>query len=132
MKTILQVNAAIEGLVGFLLIFSPNLLLNHANPELQGIAIAKLYGMLAFCFGIISYLLSKEFVYTQSFKQVILVVISFHFVVGLYMYGLYHQAITPHPGASVLHIFLSLAFLFIYLKNIQKFDQYGQSTPSAS
>ena len=47
MKIILQVNAGVEILAGFILLFNPHLLLNHAEPNIQGIVISKMYGILA-------------------------------------------------------------------------------------
>ncbi|MBK8517513.1 MAG: hypothetical protein IPL55_14855 [Saprospiraceae bacterium] len=122
MKAILQINAVIEILAGFVLLFNPQLLLYNANPELQGIAVAKLYGICAFCFGLITHIVSKQFVYNLMFKRIILVVITFHFVVALYFFSLYNQSITPHPGAAILHASLAGIFILIYLKNMQKFS----------
>lgn len=120
MKKILQINGIVEGLAGFLLIFDPQLLLYHPQPELHGVVIAKLYGILALCFGIVSYLVSHIIIdHHPVFKKIILVIISFHLAVGLYMYGLYQQNITPHLGASGFHLILAIAFLGIYLKNIK-------------
>ena len=127
MKTILQAHAAIETLAGFLLLFNPHWLLANQDPHLQGIAIAKLYGILALSFGLISYILSNHFRYDLMYKQVNLIIISFHFAVGLYMYGLYSQNLTQHPGASILHLGLAIVFMIIYLKNMQKFPQKNES-----
>lgn len=122
MRNILLFHGLIESVAGFLLIFNPQWLLYHAQPELQGIVIAKLYGIMIFGFGLISYLLSKNFEYNLMYKQICLVVISLHLVIGLYMYGVYQQEVTPHPGASILHLALAIVFLVIYLQNIQKFN----------
>ena len=78
MKSILQINAIIELLAGFVLLFNPHLLLNHTNPNIQGIVIAKLYGILAFFFGLVCFILSKHFDYNQLYKQIILSIITFH------------------------------------------------------
>jgi len=121
MKIILQVNAGVEILAGFILLFNPHLLLNHAEPNIQGIVISKLYGILALCFGIITYILGKHFQYTILFKQVILTIIAFHFAVGLHMYGVFKQNITSNIGASALHFSLAIVFILIYLKHMQKF-----------
>jgi len=122
MKYILLVHTFIEIIGGFILIFDPQLLLAHPTPELQGVVIAKLYGIMIFGFGIVSYLLYKNFSYSQMFKQIILLIISLHFAIGLYMYGVYQQSLTPHPGATIIHLILALVFLWIYLKNNQNFD----------
>ena len=120
MKNILQINGLVEGISGFLLIFSPQWLLQNPEPEIHSLSVSKLYGMLALVFGIISYLLAGEYTDNQMFKRIILAVIGFHFAVAMYMYGLFEQQITPNPGAFVLLLILALSFLGIYLKNIQK------------
>lgn len=122
MKYILLVNALIEILGGFILIFNPQLLLSHANPELQGVVISKLYGIVIFGFGILTYILYKSFSYIKMYKQIILLIICIHFAIGLYMYGVYQQALTPHPGAAVTHIILAVAMMLVYLKNNHNFD----------
>ncbi len=127
MKIVFQINAVLETLAGFLIIFNPDWLLSNPSPEIQGIAVAKLYGILAFSFGLISYILSKNFSYDLMYKQVSLVIISFHLVVGLYMYGLYSQSLSPHPAASVLHLVLAVIFLSLYLQNMQKFVPKDES-----
>jgi hypothetical protein len=96
-------------------------LMNH-TPEIHSIAVSKLYGILAFCFGLISFVLSRYFEYSKMYKQIILIIIAFHFSVGMYMYNLFSQFITPNPGAFGLHIILSIAFLGIYLKSMTKFS----------
>ncbi|MFZ1526270.1 MAG: hypothetical protein WAT22_15725 [Saprospiraceae bacterium] len=122
MKNILFINGIIEGLAGFVLIFRPQMLLSNAQPEIQGVIVAKLYGVIALSFGIMSYLLSKIFHYhSDVFKKIVLIVIAFHFAVGMFMYGVYQQNITPHPGASVLHTVIAVVFLMIYLKNMHHF-----------
>jgi hypothetical protein len=122
MRNILLFHGLLESIAGFLLIFNPQWLLYHAQPELQGIVTAKLYGIMIFGFGLISYLLSKSFEYNQMYKQICLVVITLHLIIGLYMYGVYQQGVTPHPGAAILHLTLAIIFLVIYLRNIQKFN----------
>lgn len=122
MKIILQLNAGVEIIAGFILLFSPHLLLNHAEPNIQGIVVSKMYGILAFSFGIISFILNRHFEYSVLFKQIILTIIAFHFAVGLHMYGAYQQNVTPHIGAAALHISLAIIFILIYLKNMQKFN----------
>lgn len=121
MKYILLINGLVEVIGGFILIFNPQFLLSNASPELQGIVVAKLYGVMIFAFGMISFLLYKHFSYQELFKKIILIVISLHLVIGLYMYGVYQQGLTPHVGASATHLGLAIISMIIYLKNIQNF-----------
>ncbi|MBK9735158.1 MAG: hypothetical protein IPO92_09415 [Saprospiraceae bacterium] len=121
MKLILYIHSVLEVVAGFILLFNPELLLSNNDPNIQGLALAKLYGIAIFTFGIITYILSKHFVYSQMYKQIILCIIAFHFVVGLHMYGVYHQQVTPHIGASILHLSLAILFILMYLRNLKLF-----------
>lgn len=120
MKNILRINGLVEGLSGFILIFSPQWLLQNTESNIHVMSVSKLYGMLAMVFGIISYVLAADYSDSKMFKRIILTIISFHFAVALFMFGLFQQRLTPNPGAFVLHITLAIIFLGMYLKNIQK------------
>jgi hypothetical protein len=122
MRNILLGNAIVEIIGGFILIFNPQFLLSNPNPELQGIVIAKLYGIMIFAVGVISYILYKNFDYTLMYKHILLLLIGLHFVIGLYMYGVFQQSLTPHLGATITHVSLAIIFVLIYLKNNHKFE----------
>jgi hypothetical protein len=121
MKQIFQIHGLMYSIMGFLLIFNPQWLLYNPKPELQGIATAKLFGILAFSFGLLAFILSRSFTYTQAFKQIALVIIGYHFVVALFMYGLYSQNISFSLLPAVVHGAISIIFLIIYMNNMQKF-----------
>ena len=121
MKLVFYFHTVIEVIAGFILLFNPELLLNRNDPNIQSLALSKLYGIAIFAFGIITYILSKHFVYNQMYKQIILCIITFHFAVGLHMYGLYHQQVTPYIGATILHLGLAIIFMLIYLRNLKLF-----------
>lgn len=123
MRWILRIHGYIECLAGLILLLRPDLLLMASAPEIQGFAVARLYGILAFFFGIISLLLQSEFQYSLLYKRIILAVIAFHFCVGLYMHGLFTQFITPHAGAAALHLGLAIGFLLLFMKEKHLFDQ---------
>lgn len=122
MKIILQIQAAVEIIGGFVLLFNPELLLSNNSPNLQALVVAKLYGITAFFIGIISYLISKSFEYNQTYKKIILSVIGFHLCLAFYMYGVYQQNLTPHLGAFGTHLVLAVGSLILYLKDFQKFE----------
>ena len=122
MKIIIQIHAAVEILGGFVLLFNPELLLSNNSPNLQALVVAKLYGITAFFIGIISYLISKSFEYSQTYKKIILSVIGFHLCLAFYMYGVYQQNLTPHLGAFGTHLALAVGSLILYLKDFQKFE----------
>jgi zinc transporter ZupT len=122
MKIILQIHAAVEIIAGFVLLFNPELLLSSNSPNIQGLVVAKLYGIAAFFMGIISYLISKTFEYNQTYKKIVLSVIGFHLCIAFYMYGVYQQNLTPHLGAFGTHIAMAVGSLFLYLRDFQKFE----------
>jgi len=128
MKYILYINALVELLGGLILIMNPTLLLLNSDPEPQGIIVSKLYGILAFAFGLMSLILAKHFEFTKLFKQVILTVIGFHFAVGLFMYGVYSQGLTPSIVASVLHLSLAIGLGVMYARENQKFETENEPT----
>ena len=122
MKIILQIHAAVEIIAGFVLLFNPELLLSNNSPNIQGLAVAKLYGIAAFFIGIISYLISKSFEYNQTYKKIVLSIIGFHLCIAFYMYGVYQQNLTPHLGAFGTHIAMAVGSLLLYLRDFQKFE----------
>jgi len=113
----------VEILAGVVLSFRPELLLMNENPEMQGLVLAKIYGVLAFCFGLISHLLYKNYVPTKVFQHLALVITLFHFLISLQMYGAYNSDLTPHLGAFALHLLLALLFVFIYMRNLNSEDR---------
>lgn len=123
MKYILKINGIVELLAGLLIVFNPNWLLLQESIELSALSLAKLYGILAFFFGLISYLLSTEFVFNPLYKRIILAVITFHLLVSLYLYGLYGQGVLTHIGAAAFHLFLAVLFLVLYFKEMTLFDK---------
>ena len=122
MKIIFQIHAAVEIIAGFVLLFNPELLLSNNSPNIQGLAVAKLYGIAAFFIGIISYLISKSFEYNQTYKKIVLSIIGFHLCIAFYMYGVYQQNLTPHLGAFGTHIAMAVGSLLLYLRDFQKFE----------
>ncbi len=123
MKLILKINGIIELLAGLALIFNPNWLLMQKNIDIATVSLAKLYGILAFFFGLVSYLLSNEFAFTQLFKRIILAVITFHMLVSLYLYGLYTQGVLTFIGAAAFHLIIAVSFLMMYYKDMTLFDK---------
>ena len=122
MKQIFIINTVFLGLIGFILLFNPELLLNNSEKQIQGLINAKLYGISIFCMAIITSILVKEFAYTKVYKQLSLCIIAFHFATGLYFYSIFVQNATPHIWTSVLHLTISGIFLILYLRDINKFE----------
>jgi len=122
MKWILRLNGMLEALAGMVLLFKPDVLLMAEKPGADTLSLAKLYGILAFFFGIISLILAAGEEQTLVIRRIVLAIISFHLCVGLYMHGLYEQHITPHAGAAILHIAVAIAFLAMYMKEKNKLE----------
>ncbi len=122
MKWILRLNGILEALAGLVLLIKPEVLLMAEKSEAETLILAKLYGILAFFFGIISLVLATGVEYSLMMRRIVLAIIAFHFCVGLYMHGVFVQHITPHPGAAILHIGLAVVFLAMYMKEKSKFE----------
>lgn len=123
MRWFLRLHGMLESMAGLVLLFRPDVLLMAPTVEVQGLVLAKLYGILAFFFGICSLILQQAFAYNLLFKRLTLALITFHFCVGLYMHGLYTQHITPHAGAALLHLVIAVAGLLVFLRQSNQFDE---------
>lgn len=127
MKISLLIHAWVEMIAGFILLFNPSLLLLTTDQNLQTISVSKLYGIIAFSFGLAVYIITKGFVYNLIYKRLILLIICFHLLVSFHMYNLYAQKVVSIPGAFVLHIVMASLFLVLYFKNINQWKD-AQST----
>ncbi len=117
MKKIFLINALLEMAAGIVLSLRPDLLLQHAAPELQGVVIARLYAILAFSFGLTSYVLFRNYKPSQMFRYLALIIMVFHLVVSFHMYGAFVSGVTPSNGAFILHLSIALLSLFFYLND---------------
>ena len=72
MKKVLLIQAIIEMIAGVVLIFRPDLLLMSDGQVLETLIVAKLYGILALTFGVISLMISRVFEYNDTFKKIFL------------------------------------------------------------
>jgi len=122
MKKLFLLHAIIEMLAGVLLIFKPEWLLQIDGQSVQTLVVSKLYAVVAFTFGTLSYLLYTIFEFNQVFKKIILLVMFFHLMIAFQMYAAYTQGNTPNLGAFGLHISLALIFLVGYMSNPNAFE----------
>jgi len=117
MKKIFLINALIEMAGGIVLSLRPDLLLMHSVPDIQGLATARLYAILAFCFGLSSYVWFMNYRPSKIFRHLALIVMIFHLVVSFHMYGAYVSGITPSNVAFILHLCIAILCLFFYLND---------------
>ena len=120
MKKILLLQGIIEMIAGVLLIFKPDLLLMSEGQVMETLIVAKLYGILALTFGVISFLLCRVFEYNDTFKKIFLMIIFFHLMVAFQLYAAYNQGNTPNLGAFGLHMVLAFLLFGAYMKDIPK------------
>lgn len=117
MKKIFLINALLEMAGGIVLSLRPEWLLLHSEPEIQGVVIAKLYAILAFCFGLSSYVVYKNFRPSKMFRHLALIIMIFHLVVSFHMYGAYMSGVTPSNAAFILHLCIAILCLFFYMND---------------
>lgn len=115
LKKIFLAHAIIEGLAGVVLIFNPHLLLQVEGQTVSTLIVAKLYGILAFVFGLLSFLLYRHFELSEFYRKVTVLFIAFHFMISMQMYGAYAQGEVPNVGAFVVHIIIACIFFFAYM-----------------
>ncbi len=120
MKKILLLQGIIEMIAGVVLIFKPDLLLMSEGQVMETLIVAKLYGILALTFGVISFLLCRVFEYNDTFKKIFLMIIFFHLMVAFQMYAAYNQGNTPNLVAFGLHMVLAFLLFGAYMKDIPK------------
>ncbi|MFT6335938.1 MAG: hypothetical protein ACI86M_002691 [Saprospiraceae bacterium] len=121
MKKILLLQAIIEMVAGVVLIFRPDLLLMSEGQVLETLIVAKLYGILALTFGVVSFMLCRVFEYNDTFKKIILMIMFFHVMIAFQMYAAYNQATISNLGAFGLHMILAFLLFGAYMKEINRF-----------
>ena len=121
-KSILLLNAILEGLAGVVIIMRPGIIMQNGNMDSSHLALAKIYGIAAFTLGILSFQIWKNFSYSKFEKMVLLAFMVFHLLIGLQMYSFYSAAITPNPGAAVLHMVFAVLFAVAIIREKILFD----------
>lgn len=122
MKKILLLQAIIEMIAGVVLIFKPDLLLMSDGQVVETLIVAKLYGILALTFGVVSFMLCRVFEYNDTFKKIVLMIMLFHVMVAFQMYAAYNQATIPNLGAFGLHMVLAFLLFGAYMKDVNSFS----------
>ncbi|MCE2790538.1 MAG: hypothetical protein LW630_11590 [Saprospiraceae bacterium] len=95
MKWILRLNGILEALAGLVLLIKPEVLLMAEKSEAETLILAKLYGILAFFFGIISLVLATGVEYSLMMGELYLLSLPFIFVLActcmVYLYNTLHH-----------------------------------------
>jgi hypothetical protein len=122
MKKILLIQGIVEMIAGVVLIFRPDLLLMSDGQVVETLIVAKLYGILALTFGVISLLLCRVFEYNDTFKKILLMIMLFHLMVAFQLYAAYNQGATPNLGAFGLHMILAFLLFGAYMRDLNSFS----------
>lgn len=122
MKKLLIIHGVIEMIAGVVLVFSPHLFLMTENQSAGTLTIAKLYGIIAFTFGAVSFMIASKFEYDIVFKRIIMTIVAFHLMVGLQTFAAYQSGLMSHIGAAGLHLSLAVVFVIGYMKEYNFFQ----------
>lgn len=122
-KKLILIHAMIELIGGVVISLRPDLILMTSDQIVETLIVGKLYGILMITFGILSYLLWKEFRYDELYKKVFLLFMIFHLLIGFHMMSAYNQGIVANLGAFGLHMALAASFLLVYMREMQLFSQ---------
>lgn len=116
LKKLLLLHAAVEMIVGLLLLWDPSLVgfADGSHPETRHLA--KLYGIVAFIFGVISYQLWRNFESNDMFRKIMLSIMAFHLMIGFYLFGLFRQGVLPVPAAAAYHLVMAVALGWFYMQ----------------
>lgn len=122
MKKLLFIHSVIEMIGGVVLVFRPDLFLMTANQDVSTLLLAKMYAILAFTFGALSFFMYKMFAYNDVFKKIIMILIAFHLMIALQAFSGFNQGLVANVGPFGLHIALAAIFAVGYMKEINSFS----------
>lgn len=120
MRKVFLVHGIVEIIGGIIVIFKPEFLLGSIDHTPASITVSKLFGILAFAFGIIGYLSYKYFDESEFYRKVGLVFMAYHLVIGFQSYAAFSTGIMSHLGAMVIHFALAGLFFLVYLREGKK------------
>lgn len=85
--------------IGLLLIWNPEFI-PFTEGHLEAIHVSKLFGIMAFIFGLVCYHVGKDYRETELMRKVHLSIIALYLMSGLYLIGLYRQGVMELPVAG--------------------------------
>ena len=115
-KKLLLAHAIIEMIAGVLLIMNPAIIRFESTLSVGGVHFAKMYGILAFCFGIVCYQLYKLYSSTEAFRKIILTIMMFHLLIGLYLMSLWNTGVLTMPAAGTFHLGFAFFMAVTYMR----------------
>jgi hypothetical protein len=119
LKNIFLTNAIIEIIGGVVVMINPALLLNSPNTDNMVLNISKALGIAAFTMGVVSYQLYKhELLNIRGSKMIALIFMLYHVLMTFTFYSMYNTNITPHIGATGVHLVVSIIFAILYFQTV--------------
>ena len=119
LKNIFLINAIIEIIGGVVVMINPALLLNSPNTDNMVLNISKALGIAAFTMGVVSYQLYRhELLNIRGSKMIALIFMLYHVLMTFTFYSMYNTDITPHIGATGLHLVVSIIFAILYFQTV--------------
>jgi len=119
LKNIFLINAIIEITGGVVVMINPALLLNSPNTDNMVLNISKALGIAAFTMGVVSYQLYKhELLNIRGSKMIALIFMLYHVLMTFTFYSMYNTNITPHIGATGVHLVVSIIFAILYFQTV--------------
>ena len=119
LKNIFLTNAIIEIIGGVVVMINPALLLNSPNTDNMVLNISKALGIAAFTMGVVSYQLYRhELLNIRGSKMIALIFMLYHVLMTFTFYSMYNTNITPHIGATGVHLVVSIIFAILYFQTV--------------
>ena len=119
LKNIFLINAIIEIIGGVVVMINPALLLDIPNTDNMVLNISKALGIAAFTMGVVSYQLYRhELLNIRGSKMIALIFMLYHVLMTFTFYSMYNTDITPHIGATGLHLVVSIIFAILYFQTV--------------
>ncbi len=119
LKNIFLINAIIEITGGVVVMINPDLLLNSPNTDDMVLNISKALGIAAFTMGVVSYQLYRhELLNIRGSKMIALIFMLYHVLMTFTFYSMYNIDLTPHLGATGLHLVVSIIFAILYFQTV--------------
>ncbi len=118
MKRILIINSILEITGGISLIVFPQLLFLNSEYDTVDVNLSKMYGIIAFLYGLICLIIYRFGQDEKLIKYSALSVLGFHVFISFHLYGMLQSGVINHIGPLVTHIVMVALCFIIYLKSI--------------
>lgn len=106
---------------GIVVMINPNLLLYSDESTSVTLNVCKIFGIVIFIMGVVSYQLWRhDIIALQGAKMIALAFTIYHVLVAFVFYSMYQAEMTPHMGAAGLHLIIAGICTYYYTKTITK------------